>query len=738
MNKYIYSLFIGLCICNLNAFADGDNPIKDEIEKAVSYSVTDLLAGKVSGIYVGNADDNIFSTPVLYIRGANSFRTDNQPLWIVDGVELSSDTNRNLDPFWQYAGASSIKPINPLSFLSTQDIESIEVLKDASALALYGSRGANGVIIIKTKKARNVPFTSSIHSDIGVVFGDKHQSLSHGHHLSVSGSSKATSFLLTGNVRDYTGGVAGNKGLLAGTMAGFETAAGEYSKFGMKALINYGCISSPIASLNDYEDENEQYRGLVSAYYHMNFKHFYLNLDAGADFTRADRGIWYGRQSDFGACTTEYPDGGAASVLTSNTLSYNASLSFGYHKYLFTEHHLRIDLAAKIYGDSNSFNTQNGRNFVTDVLKAKGLNYKSTVPQNRNTEYAIFHPATIASFKYDWKNAIGLMASVEVDATPRFVFSKSIKVHPAAETYVNFAKLLKINASILSDASIKGGWGKSGKQVFSPYEWFGDFAIDGIPIPEIGTEMFYEGMESLSTQEWHIGGSVGLIHDRIKASVLFYDRRTMDLFTMFNRGGNPADNKGTIYLRYVDPEIVFEKNDEVINKGYEFEVTAGIIKSKSIEWNLSACGAYNDNNYPLGRIVGYKAADDGSFLDQTGEGRITPEDKVVLGRSIPIFTGGVNTDLTIGNFTLMASLSASAGSVRINPEKVTGGDISSAALESTDFIRLNSVGVNYHIPMKVKWMKAIDIRLSSRHPLLITRADIPCCSSLMLGASVSF
>ena len=80
------------------------------------------------------------------IRGVTSISASSQPLYVVDGVPLVSRNNSALN--------ANIQPVNPLADINPNDIESISVLKDATAAAIYGSRGANGVIIITTKRGR--------------------------------------------------------------------------------------------------------------------------------------------------------------------------------------------------------------------------------------------------------------------------------------------------------------------------------------------------------------------------------------------------------------------------------------------------------------------------------------------------------------------------------------------------------------------------------------------------------
>lgn len=113
----------------------------DEFNKGVVSSPEQLIQGKVSGVNVTSASGEPGSTQTISIRGQGGIRTGSSPLYVIDGFALDNSTT----------GGS----VNPLSFINSDDIESIDVLKDASATAIYGSRGANGVIIVTTKRGKS-------------------------------------------------------------------------------------------------------------------------------------------------------------------------------------------------------------------------------------------------------------------------------------------------------------------------------------------------------------------------------------------------------------------------------------------------------------------------------------------------------------------------------------------------------------------------------------------------------
>lgn len=113
----------------------------------VTSSADNLLRGAVAGVVVTQSSGRPGASSSVRIRGGNSITAGNEPLYVVDGILIYND-NTNSSAGVTYAGAS----VNVMSTINPSDIESMEVLKDASATAIYGSRGANGVVIITTKK----------------------------------------------------------------------------------------------------------------------------------------------------------------------------------------------------------------------------------------------------------------------------------------------------------------------------------------------------------------------------------------------------------------------------------------------------------------------------------------------------------------------------------------------------------------------------------------------------------
>lgn len=121
-----------------------------DILKSAPISLEQGLQGKVAGVYVTQMDGAPGSGISIQIRGANSFSGGTDPLYVIDDIPFEPSSA----PGAVSSGSQDLSQGNPLSSLNPYDIESIEILKDASATAIYGSRGANGVVLIRTKRGK--------------------------------------------------------------------------------------------------------------------------------------------------------------------------------------------------------------------------------------------------------------------------------------------------------------------------------------------------------------------------------------------------------------------------------------------------------------------------------------------------------------------------------------------------------------------------------------------------------
>lgn len=115
--------------------------------------IAKMLQGKAAGVQVQNVSGTFGAAPKIRVRGASSIYGDTKPLWVVDGVVLEDVVDVSPDDLSSGNAATLIS--SAVAGLNTDDIASFEILKDASATALYGARAMNGVIVITTKKGRS-------------------------------------------------------------------------------------------------------------------------------------------------------------------------------------------------------------------------------------------------------------------------------------------------------------------------------------------------------------------------------------------------------------------------------------------------------------------------------------------------------------------------------------------------------------------------------------------------------
>lgn len=125
-----------------------------DFNKGIQTAPDQLIQGKVAGVQILNNSGSPGGSTTVRIRGASSIRAGNQPLFVIDGVPIDNSSARP-GGSGDLGFGGNIQGSNPLNFINPNDIASMDVLKDASATAIFGSRGANGVVLITTKKGQS-------------------------------------------------------------------------------------------------------------------------------------------------------------------------------------------------------------------------------------------------------------------------------------------------------------------------------------------------------------------------------------------------------------------------------------------------------------------------------------------------------------------------------------------------------------------------------------------------------
>lgn len=779
MSKHI--LFVPVFL--LLVFGQANAQVVDSsgFVSSAATNAVELLRGRVSGVRVSAIDGNPSGVMNIHIRGLNSLRSDNQPLYIVDGAMVSSELNDNVDAFWQYGELNYTVPLNPLSFLAPSEIESIEVIKDASATALYGSRGANGVVIINTRKSSspNKNFSFSANAGVNLFEASKTPTILHNYRAAFDGHSGKTFYNISATFRHHSGNMSRMHANYGSLKANFNTQANKSIWFGFNALLSAGQSSSTTGTAyfgapsytlalrdpalspgigldtwkNNYDDDAMDYRALASSQLIINLvKSLRLKASVGIDFQDNARYIWYGDGLPLGQKSAENIDGGAASILSSLIFNYNANVGLEFKRYFGKVHLLTASAVFETYGFLSKFNTMNKLNFATHELRAKGINLGNSPVNNRLFQRGYSHLSWFATADYKYADIAGANLAYRMDWTPRYK-DLIVNHYPALNVWTDFQKAFFKDFKAVSSLKIKGGWGISGKEKYIPYELFGNYLTGGWYTPEAGTEAFYDGMDRLLTKELNVGVEAGFLSDRLSFGVVYYDRVTSDSFQMFCNGAKYID---TDYWGWRNPSLVFERVSSVSNKGFEFDFNGTLIQQRNFKWSLSANLSYNINRVvssnledfagknvgknlyctcntvglPVSSLFGYKTDESGNLSDVTGEGIISVSDKVVLGSSIPVVFGGLQTVLAFGNFRVELLVDGAAGHKIANVNNLirdgftdSTGQIALTGkyVEKGDYLRLSEVGIGYTFPFEnVKWIKGLDLRLSGHNLATIT------------------
>ena len=596
--------------------------------KAGAVTPAEILRGRVSGVRVSAIDNSVNGALNTHIRGVGELRGDSQPLWIVNGVQLNSSLNRNIKAFWQYGESAYTVPLNPLAFLNPYDIESIEVIKDLSATALYGAAGANGVIIIKTRMNAESEKLFSWDSNVSIglpgVDNDAFSTaVSHNHSLSLSGTNNNATWSISGYFRDVNGVVENTGNTYAGLNVNFETRANAIVWFGLNSISSLGTALSTTGTAwfgapsmmlaarypalypadtvagwkADYDDEATDYRTVNSVYLTLNFTPWLsLKTTLGADLQNHNRYFWYGIGTSFGA-----EENGANSILASSMFNYNASSVLTANRFIGDGgHHVVASLGVEAFGEINKFNTMNGTDFFSHVLRNKSLTLMGSKPLIHKFVQEYGREAAFATAAYDWNGKAGVNASLRADFTRRY-YDWNPVLYPAVEAFADVKKLALGDIEAVSSLKVTAGFGKAGRERFVPYGLMGEYCSGEYPVVAQDIESFYEGMNRVQSRELNVGFSSGFLGDRFTFAAKFYDKVSVDGLDLFSFG--KKYNNSAVW-HYTDRSQVMGITSSIANRGFEFDLKARVLDTSVMKWDVWANAAYNVN-----QVIAYDQAD---------------------------------------------------------------------------------------------------------------------------------
>ena len=561
-----------ICLLSLPAaLMNAGDIVKDttDFDRNVASSPAELLKGEISGVRVSSLDGNPNGAFNVNIRGLNTLRGDSQPMWIVDGAVIGSSVNHNLNAFYlngditingdllpDYSGRSYTAPVGNFRWLNPYEIESIEIVKDMSQAAIYGMQGANGVIIVKTRKASSDKRSIRLSSNVGVNFSTQdgeafRTGINHMHDIGINGMFGSNSwYSISGFLHQNTGAVKRTDSMVGGLAVSMETMANRLFHFGFNSFLSYGDLlstggtnhigapSTMVLSrhpdaftddtvsgwLSDYDDRVRDYRTVNSVWLKINFlKILGLKLTGGMDYQNQTRYIWFGPGTSFGK---EYS--GAAGILNNSLCTYNFKGELDFNMNFSVRHSVHASLAFDMNGNLNRTNAMCGTDFGMPYLRSKGLSSSGSLHAIRKFSRDYNETGAYLTLGYGFNGYAGINGTVRYDYNSRF--DQEPTIFPAADAFVDFKRIFLKDSRTVSSLKLSGGWGSAGKETVLPYEYL-DFWIYGVPDVDAGTENYYDGVNRLISREYNVGIEAGLVDGRFSFALKYYDKETGEELT---------------------------------------------------------------------------------------------------------------------------------------------------------------------------------------------------------------
>lgn len=780
----IKSLFLSVCGLAMAFSAGAQTVVTDTLEyaKGVYNSPEYLIQGNVAGVRVTTTDGSPTTAINTNIRGLNSVRGTSEPLWIIDGVALTSSSGQIIPAFWQdnYKEYNYMTPLSQLDNLNLYDIESIQVLKNVSATAIYGAKGANGVIIINTKMPVNEKVRISWNSNVGLsAAAEKNPylstAISHNHNLAIGATVNSTKYRLSAFFRDVKSPVPGVRDIVGGLKAKFDTKTNQYIWFGMNASLSvskqnsvtstswYGTPSMGIALrdlaipavLNtvegwkaDYDDYSLNFRTTDGFYLQVNFTPWLKwRTDVGVDYQTNTRYFWYGTQTQFGLA---FNRASASSLVSLLNLDGKSRLEID--RYIAEKHHINVTAGAFYNRESNRFNTMNGSDYTTELLRSKGFSLAQSAKTPRWTYRTYFDFGFIGTLAYDFNGIVGLNGTVRGDRYDKY--DADFTIYPAGNAFFDVRKAFFADSKAVSTLRIEGGWGKAGLRKSIPYALMPNYINNDFAqarITEQGYEIdetdetkeksisnFFEGYNRILSTEYNVSLKAGFIEDRITLTGTFYNKETVDEFDFYCFG---EKKKGDTYVwKPVDRKEVFTDQTKIGNKGVELELSVVPVKTKLVKWTVFGNAAYNIN-----KVLELGAGDE-AFSAVSVDGLCANRNSVgnpvssiygirnynrdgsanygIIGNPTPKILGSVGTNLRVQRFTLDILANGASGFDVIDLNRLwlkNQSEVSEQYVRKGDYLRIARASIAYSIPVeKVKWIKSLSVNVTGTNLVTFT------------------
>ncbi|GEO03727.1 SusC/RagA family TonB-linked outer membrane protein [Adhaeribacter aerolatus] len=808
---------------------------KERLEMVPNLNVAQAIQGAVAGVTVRSSSAGAQPDQSIMVRGRNSITANNDPLIIVDGIPYGGRLN----------------DVNP------NDIGSIEILKDASAAAIYGSRGSNGVILITTKEGAigktsfayegkysltdvtkvNRMLTGPEFYDFKMTRNAKAMTLSEeqvlkdgtwtdwtklamrkghtqDHNLTVSGGFNKTKYYIGLGYTDIKG-IAINDDFkrlssrinvetkildwltigsrtqltadnASGAEANFQSALqtnplslpyDQYGKLTIWPWPDNIIVGNPL-SPTLYDDLEESYQILSNNYAVVDFpfiKGLSYRLNTGVRKRFTDQAQYRGRETQSGLESlgrSATSNSVSSNVVIENILNYNREI--GNHTIFFTGLY-------SYQGDRSKANSLSASRFPNDFFSWYASNQAAVrEPSHSFSETTLL--SQMARLNYSYGSRYLLTLTMRRDGYSGFGSKTKWGTFPSVAVGWNLANedFFPLT-NVFSELKLRASYGLNGNQAIGAYESLSQYVVANYSSGAeavIGYKPSRLGLDNLgweSSRSLNLGMDFGIYKGRISGNLNWYKTNTFDL--LLNRsisaihGITPSTH---LPSGWIHPSVT-ENIGETQNKGVELVINSRNLVNK-FQWSTTGNLAYNKNkilslygvknedgreiddvvnNWFIGQpiSVNYDFVWDGvwqlneeteaakygtkpgyvKLKDINGDGKLTADDRQIIGQKDPKLLWGISNTFSYGNFMLSVFIHGVQGAtvrnylmqdnvqgaeVRFNtlkknwwtPENPTNDWVMNKELatnmagftgniyENPDFIRIKDVSFAYDLP----------------------------------------
>lgn len=720
------------------------------LQAAAQTEITDSLQ-LIPGVRVSRIDGSDADDVRIDIRGLSSLRAGQQPLWIVDGTILSTSLPYSVQPFAQYGDAAYAAPFIANPGLNIQDIASIEVLKNTAATARFGSLGANGVIVVTTKKATSerpqVDWTSRMGVHASEISSDAFSpSVSHSHYLAVGSAGKRSHFRISAFLTDKNGVVKGNGKDHYGVRASFGAGKTDVIDFGAHASLYklntrtqsgaawYGSPSFTLTArslvpnaagwLADFDNERNTLRTAGDVFFKLKLTHgLYWDNRLSADFQALSQYLWYGNGTAFGKAQN-----GAASIINSQLLFINGESFLRFSRYFAQLHHLEVNLGAVYRNQLDNYNTMTGTNFVSHELRARGLTMMESRARIRHFNQNLTMVGGQAQLHYVYNGLAG--ADLACTIEPCLVYDKGVPatdyLYPSVTLFADLKKWLAPASSVLSQLRLDAGFGIAGRCGLVPYEMLPLYTSGAYPVVDDDRMAYYTGFNRVRNTEIHVGASAGFLSNTIQFSALYYDRTVRDALSIFSRENREMTRISSEVSVWAARGVELALQARLFHIGatsMHLRVNADYNFSRLMKVAPGDATGLRLNSYALYANVNREGLAPGALYGWILDENNTAIEEGALGNTLPCFNGGAELSLQSGPFSLSIFATGAAGFKILNLNRMLASGqeyVSSAFVEKGDYLKLSKVSLGYDIPLKAKWIQGLKLLLSADNLLVAT------------------